>query len=237
MTLGQYTEYCKILNTEQSDIDKRFKLLSIFNNIKYDDIVKMSLPELKKLTFPKLEDIDLVNFKKDFTVNVAGIDKKYSLIDDMSDMNLYQYEDIQTYIESGDYTSLFTVCTYNKNNYKVSHKLVDDFPQRVEEFKNLDSGIWGGYFAHLIKKKNFSMDYSEVSLKVEEIQNLLIVDITNSLNYLLSLMTTLRPQMSFIRYYTWKLYLHCIIFLSKRLKPEQTSKLVSNLIIRLTDDI
>jgi hypothetical protein len=154
----------------------------------------------------------------------------YDLIESIDDMNLYQFSDASKYIHDGDYLSAFVVCTYNRDSYRQSDKLIRSFARRVEDLRDLDSSIWYPYMNEIVKKKNMQI-YSTVGslslTQVKELETQTIKTITQLMESQHSAMKQEKGFWSKLLYYILIPLKDFIIWGSTRIAPELLIKLLS----------
>lgn len=233
MTFETYKKIIDINNSDIEDLEKNIRIKCLTNNINYEDIIKLNYQDM----IIELNNLEIKTFQyADTHYNFTHNNEVYDLCQEMDDVNFYQYSDMQKYLESNDFLRFFTVLTYSKDKYKISGYLINDFENRVEKLKDLDSKIWYNYLSDIIKKKTQLIASSNKSLVTKEmVMNLQKIFIENISQYSASLLSHLKTQKqkkNWITYYTQMWSLQLISYLLKLTKPASVVKLI-NIILKM----
>jgi len=236
-----FNDWEKILEIEKSDYEKTEKIVrikSILIGKRYEEV--SSMPHRKMISLLKNVDLNL-NGELVFKFKWKG--EEFNLIDDIDDMNFYQYCDAQAYIEEGKMLDFFICFTFNKETYKITSNMMNEFERRRGIFEDLPHSIWYSYIDWIIKKKMNSIKSYKASLMnpkvVMDMEEAFIKNILESLNSFQSLVIDPLRKKSFIKYYTATLLSRLFIYLLKRMKPRLTIRLLERILkkIRIKNEL
>lgn len=233
MTFEQYSKLVEVeklpIETDGDKTRREIARISAIRNIPVETLESLPFAELadyvRNTPNPVLEE--------DGEVQYAFIHKgrPYELVQSIDDMNLYQFTDCHKYITEGQYLAAFVVCTYNRETYIQSDRLIKSFSTRLEDLYDVDSQIWAPYMAELVKKKNQQIYSTIGSLSLDQIKEMERQTIKSILMLMDSQLSYLKqPEATFwqrVLSYTLTPLKGLISWAFTRLAPELIIKLLS----------